>query len=90
MDIKFTDLEVLVLRDLLKSWDGNGGDFGFTEGVESVDGSRARGVLSSLVKKGVIHIWDPVTTDSGTFHQFDFCGPDEGRELGEKVRGLVG
>jgi len=69
----FTKLELQVIEDLYDSSYGNGHDFGFTEEV-NLDPKVARGVLSSLVQKEVITIWDAVTNDSGTWHQVTWRG----------------
>jgi len=71
---KLTALELKVLITLYKSSEGNGHDFGFTEDAEKcVDRPRQLGgVIASLVKKNLITVYDPVTTDTGTWHQFTF------------------
>lgn len=51
-----TELEMQVLKNLFESADGNGHDFGFIEDA-GVDPHIARGVVSSLSKKGIIEIW---------------------------------
>jgi hypothetical protein len=53
-----TALEEQVLNDLLDSACGNGYDFGFVEDVSCVPMKVARGVLSSLVQKDIIGIWE--------------------------------
>jgi len=88
-DLNLTTLERAVLADLLASWDGNGGDFGFIEDITSVPMKRARGVVSSLVKKDLIVVHEATTTDSGTWTQFDFYATEndlDGRHLGEAIR----
>ena len=86
---QLTALERIVLRDLLESWDGNGRDFGFIEDI-NLDGKRARGVVSSLVKKDLIEVHEAVTTDSGRWTQFDFFEEDpDGHALGEALRAEV-
>lgn len=65
-----TVLETTVFDALKKSNEGNGGDFFLVEearGVVAVD--ALGGVISSLVKKGVIEVCEAVTTDSGTWTQ---------------------
>ena len=73
--MKFTTLEIAVLKKLFKSSAGNGHDFGFTEDARSVvkNPRELAGVISSLVKKNVIDVWEPTTTDSGTFVQFTWA-----------------
>jgi hypothetical protein len=73
----FTALELTLIENLFHSSDWNGHDFGIIEdSVEEsgIDPKVARGVLSSLVKKEVITIWEAVTNDSGTFTQFTWRG----------------
>jgi len=69
----FTALESTLIENLFHSSDWNGHDFGIIEdSVEEsgIDPKVARGVLSSLVQKEVITIWEAVKNDSGTFTQF--------------------
>jgi hypothetical protein len=70
--VKVTQLEKAVLAKLYESANGNGHDFGFIEDARSAvkNPRELAGVISSLVKKGIIVVWDAVTTDSGTFTQF--------------------
>lgn len=70
--MKFTQLEKAVLTILYKSANGNGHDFGFIEDARSAvkNPRELAGVISSLVKKDIITVWDAVTTDSGTWTQF--------------------
>ena len=69
----FTELELKVLRELHKSSEGNGHDFGFTEDARGAcDRKQLSGVVSSLVQKRIITV-DEITTDSGTWHQFDWA-----------------
>jgi len=71
----FTTLELAVLKLLFVSSDGNGHDFGFIEDARPAVERKAQlaGVISSLVQKGVINVYDPVRGESGMFTQFDFC-----------------
>ena len=69
----FTPLELQVIEDLYDSSEGNGHDFGFTDEVH-LDHKIARGVLSSLVQKEVITIWEEIKNCAGTFHQFTWRG----------------
>ena len=70
--MKFTQLEKAVLAELYNSACGNGHDFGFVEDARSAvkNPRELAGVISSLVKKDIITVWDDVTNDSGTFTQF--------------------
>jgi predicted transcriptional regulator len=70
-----TSLEMEVLKNLFESADGNGHDFGFTED-HGIDARQARGVISSLVKKGYIEVHEAITNDSGTWHQFTWKGKE--------------
>jgi hypothetical protein len=68
-----TPLETEVLTELLKAADGNGYDFAFTEDITCVPMHVARGVLSSLIKKDIIYVWDPVKEGWDTeYHQVTF------------------
>ena len=71
-EIKFTQLEKAVLIELYESASGNGHDFGFIEDARSAvrNPRELAGVISSLVKKNIIEVWDTITNDSGTFTQF--------------------
>lgn len=71
-NVKVTLLEAKVLQSLFASAKGNGHDFGFIEDSRSVVSTPLQlgGVVSSLVKKGLIVVHAPVTNDSGTFTQF--------------------
>ena len=73
--MKFTTLEIAVLKELLESSAGNGHDFGFTEDARSVvkNPRELAGIISSLVKKNVIEVWDTTTNDSGSFTQFTWA-----------------
>jgi hypothetical protein len=81
--IKFTNLEIAVLKKLFNSSAGNGHDFGFTEDARSVvkNPRELAGIISSLVKKNVIDVWEPTTTDSGTFVQFTWAQTGDESEL---------
>lgn len=67
--LHLTTLEEQVLKNLYMSADGNGHDFGFVED-HGIDPKQARGVISSLVKKNIITVWDPVRNESGFWTQF--------------------
>ena len=67
-----TALETQVLEELFCSASGNGHDFGYIEDA-GIDPKQARGVVSSLAKKGIITIHEPVTNESGTFTQFTWA-----------------
>lgn len=69
----FTSLELELIHNLYESSDGNGHDFGFTD-EHGLDPKVARGVLSSLVQKEVITIWEEIKNCAGTFHQFTWRG----------------
>lgn len=79
MKTELTRLELIVLRHLFKSAEGNGHDFGFIEDARgSVDTNALGAIVSNLVKKELIEVHDPVTTDSGTFTQFTWLAePDD-------------
>ncbi len=81
--MKFTQLEKAVLAELYESASGNGHDFGFIEDARSAvkNPRELAGVISSLVKKDIIVVWDPVTTDSGTFTQFTWDQTPADEEL---------
>lgn len=64
-----TELEMQVLKNLYDSADGNGHDFGFVEDA-GIDPRIARGVISSLSKKGIIEIWDRMWNGQQFFTQF--------------------
>lgn len=77
---KLTLLEATVLRVLIKSAAGNGDDFGFIEDArDAVNPKQLGGVVSSLVKKGVINVHEAVTTDSGRWTQFTWPVEEEQR-----------
>ena len=84
--ITLTNNERRVLGELWNSACGNGHDFGFIEDARTaVDNPRSLGgVVSSLSKKGLIDIHDPVTTDSGTWTQFTWTGTSSGSNEGLK------
>jgi hypothetical protein len=73
-DAPFTNLEKSVLRALIPSSAGNGHDFGFIEDARRCveKKNQLAGVVSSLVQKGVIKVYEPVRTDSGLWTQFVF------------------
>jgi len=81
--VKFTQLEKAVLAKLYNSANGNGHDFGFIEDARSAvkNPRELAGVISSLVKKDIIVVWDPVTTDSGTWTQFTWDQTEEDIDL---------
>ena len=81
--VKFTQLEKAVLAELYESASGNGHDFGFIEDARSAvkNPRELAGVISSLVKKDIIVVWDPVTTDSGTFTQFTWDQTEADQDL---------
>ena len=70
--VKVTQLEKAVLAELYESASGNGHDFGFIEDARSAvkNPRELAGVISSLVKKNIIQVWETITNDSGTFTQF--------------------
>ena len=82
--MELTPLETEVLNNLFDSAEGNGHDFGYTED-HGIDPKQAGGVISSLVKKNIIMVHEPVTTDSGTWHQFTWVGrePHEVNSIGD-------
>lgn len=93
-----TKLEREVLKVLIDSASGNGDDFGFIEDAQPAravgHGFKAPcgkeqlgGVVASLVKKGVIVVHAPVTTDSGTWTQFTWPCEEENRKA--YVAGLI-
>ena len=82
--MKLTKLEQTVFLVLFNSAEGNGHDFGFIEDArKSVkEAKQLGGVVASLIKKKLIEVHDPVTTDSGTYTQFTWkSGLDEVRKL---------
>jgi hypothetical protein len=69
--MNLTTLERKVLKALVRSSDGNGHDFGCIEDVRGVVGKAQLGALiTSLQKKGVIRVYEPVRTESGLWTQF--------------------
>ena len=69
-----TENEIKLLPVLFSSSKGNGHDFGFTDvafGVFS-DPNTHPGVLASLQKKGIIHIFAPEITYGDKWTQFNF------------------
>ena len=81
--MKFTQLEKAVLAELYESASGNGHDFGFIEDARSAvkNPRELAGVISSLVKKNIIQVWDTITNDSGTFTQFTWDQTPADEEL---------
>jgi hypothetical protein len=69
-----TENEVQALRAAYRSAYQNGHDFGFVEDiVRDLKPMKAQAVgalVTSLVQKKLIEVHPPVTTDSGTYHQF--------------------
>ncbi|MDB4314489.1 hypothetical protein N9955_00520 [bacterium] len=62
---------------ILSSSDSNGDDFGFVEDIvewgatqHNLSPQQVGGALTQLQKLGKISIYEPVTTDSGTWTQF--------------------
>jgi hypothetical protein len=84
--MNLTSLERSVLRALIKSSAGNGHDFGFIEDARRAVPQRSQlgGVVSSLVQKDVIEVYDPVRTDSGLWTQFKFRSIDTGEMTREQ------
>lgn len=88
---KFTALEVEVLKALVSSSDGNGHDFGFIEDArDAVPTKRALGgVVSSLVQKKIIQVYDTENHGSGPFTQFKFIGIDDAENRDAHVAKLT-
>jgi hypothetical protein len=79
---KFTELEAKVLTALIRSASGNGNDFGLIEDARNVcRPEQLGGVVASLSKKGIIHMHDTVTTDSGTWTQFTWPTGTDGEHI---------
>lgn len=74
--MKLTALERRVLRVAFKSAYGNGHDFGFVEdvvaGMKPLKPQAVGAVLTSLSKKNVLQVHDPVTTNAGTRDQHTY------------------
>lgn len=70
-----TPLEEQVLKNFYVSAEGNGHDFGYLED-HGIDPKQARGVISSLIKKNIITVWEPVRTESGLWTQFTWKNKD--------------
>lgn len=88
--MKLTEMERKVLEALYESSEDNGHDFGCIEDARGVVGVDQLGaIVSNLVKKGLIEIYDSVTTDSGTWTQFAWCEKIEGCPNPEPVRKLL-
>lgn len=78
--MKLTHLEKQVLKELFKSAEGNGHDFGFTEDARNAVSSprQLSGVISSLTKKKILSVYEPATNDEGvTYCQFYWLMPVE-------------
>lgn len=75
--MKLTKMEVVVLKAMDQSARSNGYDFGFIEDCRPAVASprSLAGVVSSLVKKGVITVHEAAYTDSGRWTQFTFRIP---------------
>ena len=69
----FTDNELELLKSFYYSALGNGHDFGYTD-EHDLDPRKARGVISSLIKKNVICVHEPVRTEIGYCQQFTWEG----------------
>ena len=79
-DRRFTALEAKALLALLNSAEGNGHDFGFIEDLRGViEAPQIGGVVSSLVKKGVIVVHEAERTDSGLWTQFTWPPEEQAR-----------
>lgn len=75
--LNLTTLERSLLVALVKSSEGNGHDFGCIEDARGVVGKAQLGALvTSLQKKGVIRVYEPVRTDSGLWTQFQLLDVD--------------
>lgn len=72
---ELTPLEQQVLENLYMSAEGNGHDFGFVED-HGIDPKQARGVISSLIKKNIITVWEPVRNETGLWTQFTWKNKD--------------
>jgi ferric iron reductase protein FhuF len=70
-----TPLEEQVLKNLYMSAEGNGHDFGFVED-HGIDPKQARGVISSLIKKNLITLWEPIHNETGIWTQFTWKNKD--------------
>jgi hypothetical protein len=69
----FTDNELELLKSFYYSALVNGHDFGYTY-EHILDPRKARGVISSLIKKNVICVHEPVRTEIGYCQQFTWKG----------------
>ena len=72
MNAQLTTLEREVLDNLFVSSSRNGHDFGFIED-HGIDARKARAIVVSLQKKGIIAIHDPVNTSGGTWTNFTWA-----------------
>lgn len=69
--MNLTAKELAVIPAILAANDENGGDFGLVESIQFEGDRRVLGgILTSLQRKGVLEVHEPVTTDSGTWTQF--------------------
>ena len=77
--IKVTALEKDALRVMLESSEGNGHDFGFVEDLTAHTGNAfiAGALITNLMKKELIRVWEPVETDTGVWTQFTWRQPVE-------------
>lgn len=83
--ITLTAKEVVAIRDLWKSSDSNGHDFGFTEDMPNVPKAQRGGLITSLQAKRVIDVDSEVIngylqvyfTDAGKALFVDFENRDE-------------
>lgn len=68
---KLTANELKTLKVLFNSAKGNGHDFGFTDDAKGIFAAprTLSGVISSLVKKGIITVHESITTNEGTKDQ---------------------
>lgn len=81
----FTLMERKVLHALTESAYGNGNDFGFIEDAfGSVAPSQLGGVVSSLVKKGVIEVHEKI---NNTWTQFTWPKDDAGEHIIPSLEG---
>lgn len=70
-NISLTSMEHQVLTALFASSKGNGHDFGLVEECRKAvkEPKQLSGIISSLVKKGIIQVHGEVRTDSGAWTQ---------------------
>ncbi len=96
MKTKLTQMEKLVLEACINEASGNGHDFGLSELVvkemqkeQSFSAKQTGAILSSLVKKGIIQMHEPVFTDQ-LWTQFTWSFKFETRkEMIEKLQALL-